>query len=514
MDAIQDDKRIAINTLFLYFRQFIVIIISLYTSRLVLKELGVEDYGIYNVIGGLVSLLLVISGSLSSSVSRFYAFELGRKDSQMVNLVFSTSISLFLLLAIIIFLLGELLGTWAVRELLVMPAPRLYVAYVVLHMSIISFVFNLLSSPFTGFIMAYEKMSAFAFFGLADAVGKLIIAYCLQLTIYYKLEIYAILQASLSLLLLLFYIVYCRIQFNVLSLTLKLDKKVFFLLSKYATWTIFGTMSYVGYTYGYNIILNIFFGPVVNAARGISVQVQSALMGFANNLQASMNPQIIKNYANNNLYRMHTLVFASSRYSFFLMLVLSLPVILEADVILAIWLVETPSYTAAFVRIALFTICIEVLSGPLICSQNATGNIKCFQIATGISMLLSLPVCYFAFKKGASPVYLYYFYLLFNIITLLIRIIIACPSVGISIKMYFKEVIVNVIIVSFLSFPLPFFLYYSIRDFDYQLIIVCLASVINVSLIVFFIGMKKNERVIVTSKIQNYYQKYLGEKYL
>lgn len=513
MNANQDDKRIAINTIFLYFRQILVMVISLYTSRLVLKELGVEDFGIYNVIGGLVALLLVISGSLSASVSRFYTFELGRKDLNKLNLVFSTSLSVFLLLAIIIVFLGEILGTWALREFLVIPASRLSVAYVVLHMSIIAFVFNILSSPFTGVIIAYEKMKAFAYFGLFDSIGKLMIAYSLQLTMCHKLEIYAILQALLSLLILLFYIVYCRINLGGLTLTLKFNNKIFLSLSKYATWSIFGTMSYVGYTYGYNIILNIFFGPVVNAARGISVQVQSAIMGFANNLQASMNPQIIKNYANSNLNRMHTLVFASSRYSFYLMLVLSLPVILEADVILGIWLVETPPFTVAFVRIVLLTICIEVLAGPMICSQNATGDIKKFQISTGVSMLLSLPACYLAFKVGASPVYLYYFYLLFTIITLLIRIAIACPSVGISISIYFKEVIVNVIIVLLFSLPLPFLLYYAIRDYNCQLMIVSFVSVINVSLIVFFVGMKKNERDIVRSKIQYFYQLYLRERH-
>lgn len=509
MNNNRDNKRIAKNTLFLYFRQILVMLISLYTSRLVLKELGIEDYGIYNVIGGFIALLSVISGSLAAAMSRFYTFELGRKDINKLKMVFSTSISVLLLLSVIIIFLGELLGIWALNSVLNIPTSRISVAYIVLQTSIIAFVFNLLSSPFTGAIIAYEKMKAFAYFGVLDAISKLVIAYGLQFSLYDKLETFAMLQMIWSLLILVFYIVYCIIHLEGCTLSLKIDKTIFCSLSKFATWSMFGMMSYVGYTYGYNIVLNIFFGPAVNAARGIAVQVQSAIMGFANNFQASMNPQIIKSYASQNLERMHELVLASSRYSFYLMLLLTLPVILEADTILAIWLVETPPCTVIFVRIVLLTVCIEVLAGPMICSQNATGNIKKFQIITGITMLLSLPACYLAFYFGAPPEYLYYLYTLFTLITLFFRVFITCPYIGISIRKYIKDVIYNVIIVSLLSLPIPLLLYYAIRNNYYQLAIVSIVSVLSVSVIVFFIGMKASERVFVTSKILSICRQYL-----
>ena len=510
MDARQDNKRIALNTIFLYLRQLLVMVISLYTSRLVLKELGVEDFGIYNVIGGFVALLSVISGSLSAAMSRFYTFELGRKDINQLRLVFSTSISVLLTLAIIIFVLGEILGTWAINDFLVIPSSRHSIAYIVLQASIVAFIFNLLSSPFSGAIMAYEKMKTFAYFGVFDAVCKFIIAFSLRFVSCDKLEVFSILQTFLSLILLLSYVIYCKKHLEGCTLSVRFDKNVFYSLSKYASWSMFGMMSFVGYTYGYNIILNIFFGPVVNAARGVAVQVQNAIMGFANNFQASMNPQIIKNYANENLERMHALVLACSRYSFYLMLLLALPVILEADVILGVWLVEIPPHTVAFVRIVLFTICIEVLAGPLICSQNATGNIKMFQIATGLTLLFSLPVCYLAFKLGATPEYLYYIYTLFTLITLVIRIYITCPYVGISINKYIKEVISNVILVSVLSLPIPLLVYYSLRNVSLHLIIVCISSVICVSIVVFYVGMRQNERQLVISKLSNMYKQYFG----
>lgn len=483
--------------------------ISLYTSRLVLKELGVEDFGIYNVIGGFVALLSVISGALSAAMSRFYTFELGRKDIEKLKLVFSTSLGVLVILAIIIVVLGELLGTWALDEFLVIPKSRHSEAFVVLHASIISFVFNLLASPYTGAIIAYERMKAFAYFGIVDAFCKLSIAYSLQLTSFDKLGTFAFLQTLLSLILLIAYMLYCNKNLDGCTLSLRLDKNVFYSLSKYATWSMFGMMSYVSYTYGYNIILNVFFGPVVNAARGISVQVQNAIVSFANNFQASLNPQIIKSYANTNFDRMHELVLASSRYSFYMMLLIALPIMIEADAILGYWLVEVPPHAISFVRIVLMTMCIDVLAGPMICSQNATGDIKKFQIVTGILMLLSLPVCYFVFKMGASPEYLYWIYALFTVFTQIARVAITCPYIGIPINKYLSDVVANIVIVSLLSLPLPLCFYYFIKDVPFQLIIVIISSIITVLGSTYFFGMKEQERMVTKMKIIGLKQKYL-----
>ena len=481
--------------------------ISLYTSRLVLKELGVEDFGIYNVIGGFVALLSVISGSLSAAMSRFYTFELGLNDIGRLKRVFSTSISVLLILAIVIFIIGELAGKWALNDFLVIPETRLNTAFVVLQASIIAFVFNLLSSPFSGAIIAYEKMKAFAYLGIADAFGRLFIALSLQLAVNDKLVMFSILQTLLSLIILFFYIIYCKFNLEGCTLTLKLDKEIFYSLSKYATWSMLGMMSYVSYTYGYNIILNIFFGPIVNAARGVSVQVQNAIVSFANNFQASLNPQIIKNYANGNLDRMHELVFASSRYSFYMMLLIALPLILEADTVLDLWLVDIPPHAISFVRIVLFTMCIEVLAGPMICSQNATGDIKKFQIVTSVIMLCSLPVCYWAFKMGLSPEYLYWIYALFTIITQIARITITCPYIGISIQKYIKEVIGKILLVSLVSIPLPLVLYVILRNVPFQLFIITVISALSVLFSTYFVGMNDGERMVAKNKILSYYNK-------
>ena len=481
--------------------------ISLYTSRLVLKELGVEDFGIYNVIGGFVALLSVISGSLSAAMSRFYTFELGLNDIGRLKRVFSTSISVLLILAIVIFIIGELAGKWALNDFLVIPETRLNTAFVVLQASIIAFVFNLLSSPFSGAIIAYEKMQAFAYLGIADAFGRLLIALCLQLAVNDKLVMFSILQTLLSLIILGIYIIYCKFNLKGCTLRFKLDKEIFYSLSKYATWSMLGMMSYVSYTYGYNIILNIFFGPIVNAARGISVQVQNAIVSFANNFQASLNPQIIKNYANGNFDRMHELVLASSRYSFYMMLLIALPLILEADAVLDLWLVEIPPHAVNFVRIFLFSMCIEVLAGPMICSQNATGDIKKFQIVTSVIMLCSLPVCYWAFEMGLSPEYLYWIHALSAIVSQIARITITCPYIGISIQKYIKEVIVKILLVSLVSIPLPLVLYVILRNVPFQLFIITIVGAVSVLLSTYFVGMNGGERMVAKNKILSYYNK-------
>lgn len=502
MDNTTENKRIAKNTVYLYFRQIFVMFVSLYTSRLILKELGVEDFGIYNVIGGVVALLSVFSSSLSSAMSRYYTYELGRRDIKKLELVFSTSLCVLFALSILFLILSEIIGIVALRYVLVIPPLRMHAAFWVLQFSIIEFVLSLFSTPFFGAIIAYEKMNLFAILGIIDALSKLLVVLSLQIFLGDKLILFAILKSLIAAIMLIFYVILCKDRIEGCSLRLRFDKTIFSSLSKYATWSLFGVVSGVGYTYGYNIILNIFFGPIVNAARGIALQVQSAITSFANNFQASLNPQIIKNYACGNIERMHELVYASSRYSFYLMLLLVMPIIIEADYLLNLWLVEVPPHTVNFVRIVLGVICIEVLSGPLVCSQNATGNIKKIQITTGITMLLSLPICYVIFCHGGSPELLYIVYGIFIIINQIIRVIITCPFVGISFSNYYKNVITNIVKVSFISLPFPILLLYICPSSDtLSFILECLICTTSIILAIYYGGINEDERNALSKKI-------------
>lgn len=314
-----NNKRIAKNALLLYFRMFITMAVSLYTSRVILKALGVEDFGIYNVVGGVVTMLTFINTAMGSASQRYITFELGHKNYKQLYTVFCTSVEVHILIAIIIAILSETIGIWFLNTHMEIPSLRLEAANWVYQFSILSCIVSILYVPFNATIIAHEKMSAFAYISIIEVLLKLIIVYMLMLSEIDRLILYSILIFSIQLFIFIIYVTYCICHFPETRFKFIFDKQLFKNMISFASWSLIGNLAIVACTQGLNILLNIFWGPIVNAARAIAAQVQNAIYSFGSNFQTAINPQITKNFATGNIKQMHNLIFVSCKYSFFLL---------------------------------------------------------------------------------------------------------------------------------------------------------------------------------------------------
>lgn len=356
-----NNKRIARNTLLLYIRMIFTMGVTLYTSRVILNTLGVEDYGIYNVAGGVISMFSFINVAIGTGTLRYITYQLGKNDLDKLQTVFSTCIQIHVLISFVTILLGETIGLWFLYEKLVIPEERFEAALWVYQCSILATVVNIMSTPYNSDIIAHEKMSAFAYISVLEVTLNLLIVYFLVIASFDKLKLYAILLLSVQLLIRYIYGRYCAKHFVESKYKHIRDKKLFREMMSFSGWNFFGAISGVVYTQGLNMLLNMFFGPIVNAARGIAVQVQGAIQQFVANFQTALNPQITKTYANGDFTAMHNLMFRSAKFSYYLLFLLTLPVILETNFILELWLGIVPEYTVIFLRIILCTSLINTL---------------------------------------------------------------------------------------------------------------------------------------------------------
>ena len=377
--------------------------VSLYTSRVVLNALGVEDFGIYNVVGGVVMMFTIISASLSSSISRFITYELGKGDTSKLRKIFSASLTIQLLLSLIIVILIESFGVWFLNTKMTIPTNRLIAANWTLQFSIITFVINLISVPYNATIIAHESMSAFAYISILEALSKLAIAFLITISPIDKLVFYAILMCSVAIIIRLVYGYYCKKHFEECNYHFYWDMEILKKMFGFAGWNFIGASAGVLRTQGTNILLNIYFDPMVNAARGIAVQVNNAISSFSNNFLMAVNPQIIKSYATNDMHHFKTLVCGISKYSYFLMLILAIPIFLNMDFILTLWLKNPPPHSTNFAQLILIFCLVDSLSGPLWTSMQATGKIKNYLLITSFCLLLNLPIAYFALWIGSKP---------------------------------------------------------------------------------------------------------------
>lgn len=496
-----NNKRIAINTLLLYGRMLFLMAISLYTSRINLQSLGVDDFGIYNVVGGVVATFSIISGALSVAISRNITIELGRGDLQKLNKVFSMSINIQLLIGLVVILFAETIGLWFLNTRMVIPAERIMAANWVFQFSLVSFLIDLLSVPYNASIIAHEKMSAFAYISIIEAALKLAIAYSLYVSPIDKLVTFGFLLMCVSLLVRLIYGIYCKRKFEECTYHFTKDKELFKSMTTFAGWTMFGNMAVVGYTYGLNIILNLFFGPSVNAARGIAVQVQQAIQRFCTNFQMALNPQIMKNYASGNMERMHSLVFASSKYSFFLLFFLSLPVLIESKEILQLWLGVVPEHTVNFMRLILIIIGVEAIANPLTIGAQANGNIKLYQIVVGGMMIAILPISYIILKLGASPESVFVVHLSIIILAQAVRLLFMRKMINLSLRQYAKDVIAPICSVSVVSVIAPILVSKYMQEGILRLFTVCVVSVVSIIITTYILGLRRNERQVINKKI-------------
>ena len=502
-----NNKRIAKNTLLLYFRMLFMMVVSLYTSRVILNALGVEDFGIYNVVGGVVAMFTVISGSLSAAISRFITYELGKGDLSKLNKIFSASVTIQLLLSLIIVVLIESVGVWFLNAKMTIPAERMTAANWVLQFSIVTFVINLISVPYNAAIIAHERMSAFAYISILEAVCKLAIAFLIMVSPIDKLVFYAILMCVVSVIVRFTYGHYCKKHFTECIYHFHWDKDILKKMFGFAGWNFIGASSAVLRDQGVNIVINIFCGPAVNAARGISSQVNSAIMGFVNNFMTALNPQITKSYASGDHKYMMTLIFQGARLSFYILLLLSLPVILNAHYILKLWLSNVPEHTELFVQLILICAMGESLSNTMVTAMLATGNIRNYQIVVGGLQMLNLPVSYVCLRLGCMPESVLIVAIVISQCCLAARLYMLRGMIGLSSIQYIKNVYFNIIIVSLLSFSVPAILSRYMEESFLSFVVLSLVAVICTIAVEFYVGCNGKERAFVIEKMENVLQK-------
>lgn len=475
--------------------------IGLFTSRINLQSLGVDNFGIYNVVGGVVAMLSVLTGSLGVAISRDITFEIGRGDKERLNKVFSSAVTIQLFMSILVIIIAEVVGVWFLNNKMVIPADRLYAANWVLQFSTASFVLTLISVPYNACIIAHEKISVFAYITIYEAIMKLVIAYSVFVTPIDKLITYAALLLFLSLSMRIIYGIYCSRKFEECHYRFVFDKDLLKHMGGFAGWTMFGNLAYVGYSQGLNILLNLFFGPSVNAARGVAMQVNEKVSAFCTNFQMALNPQITKSYAANDLKRMHSLVYASSKYSFFMLLLLSLPIMIEAPSILHYWLGVVPDHTVWFVRLIFMILMVDATANPLTVGAQANGNIKVYQIIVGSILLLIVPISYVALKMGCIPEGVFIVHFSVVILAQCVRIYMVRNMIQLSVSEYIKKVIVKIGLVVATATILPLLLHSYLQSDFMSMILVCLVSMINVMVSVYALGLTVEERIKVYDKV-------------
>lgn len=474
---------------------------TLYTSRVVLAALGVEDYGIYNVVGGVVAMFTMISGSLSAAISRFITFELGKGNQERLNTIFSTSVIIQLIIGVIIAILVESVGVWFLANKMVIPADRLIAAKWVLQFSLITLIINLISIPYNATIIAHERMSAFAYISILEAFGKLGIAYFITIAPIDRLIFYAILMAVVALIIRFTYSIYCRRHFEEAKFRWVFDKALLKEMFGFAGWNFVGASTTLVRDQGVNILLNLFGGPAVNAARGISMQVNAAVTQFSTNFMTALNPQITKSYATNDKEYLMTLLFQGARLSFYMLLILSLPIILNTDYILSLWLKEVPAHTALFVQLSLIFGMSQALQQPLITAILATGNLRNVQIVVGLIQVSNLPISYVMLKAGMIPETVMWVAVALSIGCLLARTYMLRGMIGLSIRTFMRNVVVNVVTVSAVSVVVPYLFAERVSQSFISFVLISLVALVWSVVSIYFVGCNRSEKQFIKDKL-------------
>lgn len=501
-DTSQNNKRIAKNTLLLYIRMIFMLVISLYTSRVVLNTLGVVDYGINNVVGGVIAMLGFLTGSLGAASSRYITYDLGKGDMSVMKKTFGNILTIHFILGAIVLIIGETLGLWFMSTQLQIPQEREVAAMWVYQFSIFSSILAVISVPYNATIIAHEKMSAFAYISIIDAILKLLIVYLLVVIPYDKLIIYAILYFCIQAFDRIVYGVYCSRNFEETHTNLRYNGKLFREIFAFAGWTMNGNLAIIGYTQGLNVLLNIFFGPAVNAARGIAVQVQNVCRQFCSNFQMALNPQMTKNYAQGNLDEMHRLLIKSSKFSYYILFFVVLPLMFEADFVLKLWLGIVPEHTVNFLQLILIVSLLCTLSNPIIVSVHATGRLKKFQLIEGTMLLSIVPISYILLKYfSVQPEYVFIIHIVVELFTQYARLRIALPMIGMRFSIYLKSVIKPILLVTFLSPWLSYIAKITIQGEWASFITICIVSVLSLCGLVYFIGCTSTERLFIKNKM-------------
>lgn len=478
-------------------------LINLYISRAILNTLGVKDYGIYNVVGGFVSMFSLLSGSMSNAIGRYITFELGRGDIEKLKRVFSASVTVQIILSCLIGILLEAIGIPFLNMKMQIPSDRMFAANIVLQCSILTFILNLISIPYNGCIIAHEHMAAFSYISIMDVLLKLISTLLLYINLPDKLIAYSIFIAISAVTIRMVYVIYCKKHFEECDYHFTLDKPLIKEMTSMASWNFLGSGGAVLNNQGVNVLINLFFGVTLNAARGISMQVNNAIQQFAGSFTTAINPQITKYYSSGNVEQMRLLLFKGIKYSYFLMFLIALPIFIESPIILKLWLKIVPDYTVAFVRLTILMSLTTVLSNLLFTVVMATGKIRTYQIVVGTLSISVFLFTYIAYKLGADVTITYVISLIVNIVILVARLIIVNRIVYIGIKDFINKVIFPVLGVSVLSVIPPSLLYLCFTTNISTALMVILTCPLSTIFFIILVGFSKSERKTITEIIKN-----------
>lgn len=497
------NQRLAKNTLILYVRMMITMGVTLFTSRITLNILGVEDFGIYNVIAGFVSMFSVISASLSAAISRFITYELGKGDIQKLKNIFSTSVNIQLLISLVIIILCEGIGVWFLNNKMAIPSERIVAANWVLQFSVITFCLNLINVPYNAAIIAHEKMSSFAYISIFEVTFKLLIVYMLLISPLDKLIVYSFLLLCINIILRIIYVIYCKRKFEECSYHLVFDKPLFKEMSKFAGWNFFGSGAYMLNTQGVNMLMNVYYGVTINAARGIATQVDGAVRQFVSSFMTAINPQITKSYASGELDNLRLLICRSSKFSSYLMLFFAIPIIIESDLLLRIWLGIVPDYAAVFLRLTIINTFFDcIFSNSIYTAMMATGDIKKYQVVVTIVGCIVFPLIWLLYHIGVAPEVAYYVYGTIYCILVFVRLRLLENYVKMKPSFFVRTAIVPFLLVLLLSLIVPIIITYIYEDGLLRLITIIITSTFGIVVSIYCIGLTTSERSFILSKIK------------
>lgn len=500
-----NSKRIAKNTLLLYFRMILIMVVSLYTSRIILNELGVEDFGIYNLVAGVVILFSFLSNAMITATQRYLSIAIGKKDEKYIQAVFSTSLLSHFFLIFFIFLAAETIGLWLINAKLEIPADRMSATNFVYQLAILTTCVNIIRIPYNASIIANERMSFFAYVSIVETFLKLAVVWALAITPGDKLVIYSFLLLLVAIVIDIAYWYYCQRFLLANKFYLKTNKKLFVELTSFSVWNLFGGLADIGYKQGTNIILNLFWGISINAVLGITNQIRNALVPFIGNLQLAVNPQMVKSYALGDYEYFKILVYRISKYSYFLMLIIVFPIIFNIDLILELWLKNPPKHTAIFAILTSVYCLVDSLTGPLWAAMQAGGKIKRFQMVTGICLLLNLPVSYLFLMYGYAPSVVLIIQIVITGFTVGVRVLFVKYYLQFSIRNYVREVIFPIVFVTALSLPIALYIYAETGGY-YRLLLFIL-FVPMMCYIIYVCGTCKSEKEMVMRSIRTKFLK-------
>lgn len=512
-DNSSNSKRIAKNTVFLYIRMLLLLFISLYTVRVILDKLGVEDYGIYNVVGGLATMFAFFSSALANGVQRFVSIELGRNDHEQAKKVFTHCLVLFLVLTLGIFVVGECVGIWFLNNKLQIPEARFEAATIVFHLSMLSACANFIGIVFNSEIIANEDMKIYSYLGIADGLFKLLIAYLIGYFPIDNLILYAALQTLVVLIIQIFYAIYCFRKYAECCIVRTLERSIFKKISSFMSWNVFGTIIYVTKDQCLNILLNMFYGPVVNASRAVALQVNGAITQFSNNIYTSVQPQIIKSYSAGNLEYMHKLFFMSSKYCALMLWLIGLPVILSINDLLGIWLKDVPDYAPLFTILVIVDSMGAVLTNAPWGATLAVGKLKWYQIFGNGALLLILPMSYLFMKLGAGPSCAFYVLIVCRIFQIIAVLIISNKLIHFSLRRYFDQVVKPLVIVLSLTLLISMLVLHFVQITGFLRILATVLVTVPITIItVYSFTLTQSEKEYATKIMYNIKSKYFIRK--